>query len=388
MTQPERPVGTQRRIPAGTFESADGPNYALPGVPRLSPPPPPRIPPPLLFGVLLALLVGAGGFLLVSSRPTPEDELTAEELTTLLREQEQTTRAPAVAVAEPRSGSAVLEVETLPAGATVSLDEAFAGRTPLRRDRLAAQWYVVSVRKDGYQPVDTLVHLDPEGVARLALSLTPSSPDDRPAGTEFASGGASLARGDAASSEAVTRPASPIRILPTPQAQPAQPTPTPERAAPPPPREPVVREATVGSLQVNSEPAGVPVTLDGRSVGTTPLRLGSVAVGRHTVALTAPGGETRSFQVNIEAGQRNVVEATLPVAAAPRSGTLSIVVKPWGSIYVDGTLRARDTDLRYEVELPAGTHRVRVEHPTLGTWERKVEIVPGRPTALTADLSY
>ncbi|MEM1042602.1 MAG: PEGA domain-containing protein [Bacteroidota bacterium] len=371
MTPPEHSVSPKRRIPAGSFEPMGGPNYAPPSAMQAQPPPLPfsaRIPPPLLFGFLLAVLLGAGGFLFFSSSAEPEEELTAETIGALIHEQEQTVRESAAAITESRTGSAVLEIETYPAGARVMIDGQRAGETPVRRDRLASQWYVLSIWKNGHLPVDSLVYLEPGQRTRLAVTLTPDGLTDLDL-AEPGLAGAPLP-------EPVAPAAQPPRTSPPArQSQAGAPT-----TAPVP--------ARTGSLSVTSRPSGASVTLGGRSVGTTPVSLSGLAPGSHTVGLALADYETQSIQVDVAAGQRNTVQAAMtPVEVVPQTGSLSVIVHPWGSIYINGTLHARDTDLRYEVALPVGTHRVRVEHPALGAWERTVEVTPDQPASLTANLS-
>jgi hypothetical protein len=58
-------------------------------------------------------------------------------------------------------------------------------------------------------------------------------------------------------------------------------------------------------------------------------------------------------------------------------GLLSVNATPWATLVVDGRSVG---DTPREVRLPAGPHRVRVDHPRLGTVEATVEIVAGRRT--------
>jgi len=62
-------------------------------------------------------------------------------------------------------------------------------------------------------------------------------------------------------------------------------------------------------------------------------------------------------------------------AAASGEGVLAVNATPWATLVVDGR---RLGDTPREVRLPAGLHRVRVEHPRLGAVETSVEIRPGR----------
>jgi serine/threonine-protein kinase len=65
-------------------------------------------------------------------------------------------------------------------------------------------------------------------------------------------------------------------------------------------------------------------------------------------------------------------------APATGEGLLVVNATPWGTLLVDGR---RVGDTPREVRLPAGSHRVRVEHPRLGAVDATVEIAPGRRTA-------
>jgi tRNA A-37 threonylcarbamoyl transferase component Bud32 len=82
--------------------------------------------------------------------------------------------------------------------------------------------------------------------------------------------------------------------------------------------------------------------------------------------------------------------ATSPKPATAKStrprptGTLTVNSKFWGYVTVDGIDRGV-TPLR-ELELPAGTHRVRVTHPRHGEWTRQVTIRAGKSQILGAEL--
>lgn len=57
-------------------------------------------------------------------------------------------------------------------------------------------------------------------------------------------------------------------------------------------------------------------------------------------------------------------------------GTLEILVRPWGTIYINGELHRSDTDMLYSIQLPPGSHEVRVVHPSLGSAQRTVRVSP------------
>jgi len=68
---------------------------------------------------------------------------------------------------------------------------------------------------------------------------------------------------------------------------------------------------TTGSIVFDSRPPGARVLLDGRLVGTTPLRMPAVAVGEHAVRLELSGYRTVSAQVTVEPGREARLAVTL-----------------------------------------------------------------------------
>ncbi|MDX1532310.1 MAG: PEGA domain-containing protein [Rhodothermales bacterium] len=137
-----------------------------------------------------------------------------------------------------------------------------------------------------------------------------------------------------------------------------------------------------GWLVVRSDPEGAVVLVDGVHHGRTPTRIPDLLAGTHEVRVQHPGFEPAVQSVELPAGRPHVVD----VALARVQGTLQIIARPWGSIYVDGTLREADTDLALDVDLPPGPHEVRIEHPHLGAWERTIEVEAGQRTRVLADL--
>jgi len=114
--------------------------------------------------------------------------------------------------------------------------------------------------------------------------------------------------------EAVTEPS------PTPSSTPsAPPKVTP---APAPARKPAGGRATtapsLGALDVDSRPRGATVSVDGRSVGVTPLLVPKLSPGVHSVLIQLAGHRTVSHKVSVIAGKQQRVAVTLERIAAPR----------------------------------------------------------------------
>ena len=326
-----------------------------------------RLLPPLFFGFLVLVVAGSIALLLWTPDSSNDYDLTSEELRVLNGEVSPRTpetvgpnRADgstnSVTAAGTASADAVLEVETTPSGAVVAIDGEVAGVTPLRRSQLSARWHIVSVESPGFAAKDTLVYLDAGVPTTISLTLIPSASD-----------------APAAVSSPDLSPGAPETVPEPPAAASADPVvETPSASAP-----------ASGSITVAVNPSGVPVQLDGQTVGVAPMELSDVSPGTHTLTFFLPGYETATVRIDVAPGAREVVDISL----VPQTGTLTVVARPWGSIYVDGRLRAEDTDVSVEVTLPVGTHQVRVEHPTLGAQERTVEVRPDRTTSEVFDLN-
>jgi hypothetical protein len=169
------------------------------------------------------------------------------------------------------------------------------------------------------------------------------------------------------------------------------------------------------TLAISSFPSGAMVLLDSKLVGTTPLSLDDLASGTYTVtvaergyavldtvvtvapaqlvslllplrsrsSLVAPWGETPAVP---DSGALALAPALDP-AASSGTGRLSVVVRPWGTIVLDGAVAARETDVRYEAAVAAGPHRVRAEHPVLGSREVVVSVGAGETAEVVIDLA-
>jgi hypothetical protein len=75
----------------------------------------------------------------------------------------------------------------------------------------------------------------------------------------------------------------------------------------------------VGTLALNSEPQGARVSIDGESVGVTPLVVTRVKAGSRVVRVTTDGYQPWSSTVRVVANQRSVATARLLSIPEPRS---------------------------------------------------------------------
>ncbi len=274
--------------------------------------------------------------------------------------------------ATPDDTPASLWVNAEPIGATVLVDGDSVGTTPLWLESVPAGAHRVQIIGPDGTRIDTtltlaagaMTELDPQ--ARLEADADVEGPATE--AVEFA------------------------------EAPAAEPTPLPSATG----------GATMGSLRVTSAPDGAAVLLDGRRVGTTPVDLYDVRPGRRAVSVAHAGYETAVQQIDVRPGvQFEVVVDLRPVPQAPpptprraeprpeppvraptaATGTVEILVRPWGRIVIDGETRQRESDTVYRTTLSVGTHRITVSHPQLGTDERTVTVQPGGVSRIEFDLT-
>ncbi|KQV51048.1 MULTISPECIES: serine/threonine-protein kinase [unclassified Duganella] len=76
--------------------------------------------------------------------------------------------------------------------------------------------------------------------------------------------------------------------------------------------------------------------------------------------------------------------AATAAAPAPTSGTLSIAVQPWATIYVDGVQKGITPPLK-KLTLPLGEHEVRLENPNFPAYVQKVTVDARKPVTIKHD---
>ena len=231
----------------------------------------------LIAAVIVGVAVGGvGGYLIGSSRgaqddpagPIAKDQPAATAPATPGREftdapvpggapPASKTPQPATPVPAPASDTARLLVRTSPAGASVAVDGAPRGTTPLTLRDLALGTRTLVISRPGYVPVER------------SITLT------------------------------ADRPSRSVEVQLTPVARPARASRAPA-AAP-----------TTAALVVDSRPSGASVIIDGKLTGTTPLNVASIAPGRHAVRIELVGYRPLTHTVELKAGERLRLAASL-----------------------------------------------------------------------------
>jgi hypothetical protein len=260
------------------------------------------------------------------------------------------------------TGSGRLRVRSAPAGATVRMNGDSVGVTPFVDSTRRAGVYMLSVQRAGHFRADTVVVLEDESTADVRLALRPRPDYDGPPPTEASPPPRRTERGAPAGQ--ADRPL-PVTSVPPPNTAPS-------------PRPPPV----FGALYVTSEPPGAVVTVNDTERGRTPLPLSRIPPGPQRLTVTLDGYQPWTGQVDVQADTTARVHAAL----RPKTGRLRVLARPWGTIYVNDTLHARERDVWYETDLPAGTHRITVVHPALGEQTREVEVRAGAEASVVVDL--
>jgi len=142
------------------------------------------------------------------------------------------------------------------------------------------------------------------------------------------------------------------------------------RAATPPP---VAK--TPGAVQIDSNPEGAQVQLDGRSDPSwvTPFSLGGLAPGHHTISVSKTGYSPDVRTVEIAAASK----AVLSVHLAPINALLVVGSTPAGAeIVLDGKNTGRVTPAQFAVE--KGTHTLLLRKQGYLDESSSAELAPGQ----------
>ena len=143
---------------------------------------------------------------------------------------------------------------------------------------------------------------------------------------------------------------------------------------------------TTGRLQVQSEPVGAKVTIDGTPRGVAPLTIADLAPGDHEVILQSDTATARHV-VTIQPGATASLVAPMGASAAggPVSGWLTIKAPFALEIRENGRLLGTtETD---RIMMAAGRHDLELVNETLAyRSERTVQVAPGKVATVTLDL--
>ena len=124
-----------------------------------------------------------------------------------------------------------------------------------------------------------------------------------------------------------------------------------------------------GPLEVRVDVPGAVVHVDGRRMGTTPVRVESLDPGRHRIRVEAKGFQTSEQSVRVRKGEGERVLVSM-VREAPASGVLTIRGCPPGTTV---TLDGKPIE-KMEVSLLPGTRTLRFSHALFQPETRKIRL--------------
>lgn len=292
-----------------------------------------------------------------------------------------TTEPPSTPV-DASSGTAQLTIQSRPEGASVWINGDSVATTPLREHSIEPGVYFLSLRAQNHLNSDTVVTLASGSSQELTFSL-----DARPGPRSEPTSRATLAEQSQDRESPSENPSSSSASDASDPQQSESPSPSSESSPPasteaestsdeedPPP--------ATGTLHITSDPEGAVVVIDERRRGRTPLTLEEMPTGSYELTLQHVGYASWSSTVTAEANATRNVHGALK----PLRGRLRILAQPWGTIYIDDSLHARESDIWYETELPVGEHRIRVVHPSLGEETRVVNLEAEEENEITVNL--
>jgi serine/threonine protein kinase len=140
-----------------------------------------------------------------------------------------------------------------------------------------------------------------------------------------------------------------------------------------------------GGIQLNSEPPSALIILDGDilSETKTPAKLDKIPIGKHQLELKKKGYAPAKREIEVKKDEITKTKIELKRL----EGRLSIQVRPWGSIFIDDALKKESADTKYQLTLPVERYKVTVTHPTLGRWERMVDIKPDKESEIVVNFN-
>lgn len=127
-----------------------------------------------------------------------------------------------------------------------------------------------------------------------------------------------------------------------------------------------------GAIEIDSEPRGAYVIVNGLDKGKTPLSLSGIAKGLITVTLKHPGFKDETRELSMHAGEVQ----NLYLKLQPLAGTLQLVSFPEGGrVYVNNVFSGKSPVVLTSVE--PGKYDVRVELDGFAPITRLIEVANG-----------
>jgi hypothetical protein len=135
--------------------------------------------------------------------------------------------------------------------------------------------------------------------------------------------------------------------------------------------------ANTGRLEIETQPAGARILVDGKPAGESPVALDGIAAGRHTVTFVTPSGSVKRT-IRIETGRTTKLD--VPIF----SGWVGIYAPFVLEVIEDG--RVIGTTEESRILLSPGKHDLTLVNRELGySSAQTVEIEPGEVKSISID---
>jgi len=202
-------------------------------------------------------------------------------------------------------GFGILKITSKPTGASVLLNGAEVGRTPYENPEIPVAEYQLTIRENGYTDYNESIKIISNKPKSISKQLTSSS---------------------------------------------------------------TTTTGEFGKIKITTKPSEATVYLDGKFVGSTPYTNDKMPVGTHNLVIKKKGFTEISETVTISLDKLTPVSKNLEESQKLETlaGEIEILVRPYGSIYIDEELKAQDSNSPFTTKLSGGKHTIKLAHPTLG----------------------
>jgi serine/threonine protein kinase len=138
-----------------------------------------------------------------------------------------------------------------------------------------------------------------------------------------------------------------------------------------------------GFANIESKPNGSIVYLNGNKLGTTPINNQKLREGEFQLKFSKQGFKDLDTLIIIKQRERANLIAELKLS----SGKFNLLVRPYGSVYINNKLISENSIAQISQSLSVGNHRIKAVHPSLGTWEKQVEIAEDKTIEYVIDFN-
>jgi hypothetical protein len=148
------------------------------------------------------------------------------------------------------------------------------------------------------------------------------------------------------------------------------------------------RTQDTGTIEVNSDPPGARVVLDGKPVGVAPITLNDVKPGAHSLVVEGANGSSVRQVVQVVAGAKAAILAPLGAALpanVPAGGWITVESSEELQVLEGGKLLGSSRMER--IMVPAGAHDIELRNDAAGfTTTRSVQVQPGKVARVAVQL--